>query len=413
MLKSLSLFMLLLFAASVHAKTFTKIGEVAKASFRPQSSPIDFEYDVLYYVPEKLRGQTNLNALVFLHGGGQSTSTRSSSWRIVEMYSDDMIKIADELGIVLVMPSGSGINWGSHLLNYLRDLNATIRAELPVNPDKIGLSGHSMGAMGITRSSQWLTDEYAFFMPVAGGMDPKYAIEKYLATNFNTNYHHLQGLNDHFQVFVERCRNQEAEMAKLEKKYNRDSGLVMEYYNGSHNYPMPLFQTRLDEAFASAKRDLFQKELYGVFYYQDEVVTDQWSNGNPYYKAPRDSYFWVKVDKFSNEAEKKERPGFFKRLGMKVGIVKEEEAAAVASSPVITMKAKIDSAKNEVQVTMDAGSDSIKVLLSEKTLDLTSPVRIVVNGVEKYNEVPKANFEPANIGENSGYDFQSEVKINL
>ncbi len=244
------------------------------------------------------------------------------------MYSEDMIKIADELGIVLVMPSGSGINWGSHLLNYLRDLNATIRAELPVDPDKIGLSGHSMGAMGITRSSQWLTDEYAFFMPVAGGMDPKYADRKYLATNFNTNYHHLQGLNDHFQVFVERCRNQEAKMAELEKKYHRDSGLVMEYYNGSHNYPMPLLQTRLEEAFANTKRDLYQKELYGVFYYQDEVVTDQWSNGNPYYKGPRDSYFWVKVEKFAN----------------------------AVSSKVVEMRAKIDSAKNKVIIKMTKGA---------------------------------------------------------
>ncbi len=34
MLKSLSLLMLLLFAASVQAKTFTKIGKVAKASFQ-------------------------------------------------------------------------------------------------------------------------------------------------------------------------------------------------------------------------------------------------------------------------------------------------------------------------------------------------------------------------------------------
>lgn len=37
-----------------------------------------------------------------------------------------------------------------------------------------------MGGMGITRSYQWLTDEFAFFMPVAAGMEVSHFKEEYL-----------------------------------------------------------------------------------------------------------------------------------------------------------------------------------------------------------------------------------------
>ena len=180
---------LLLIISTVACNKITfEYGKVTQIEFQPENSPLEFKYDLLYYVPNKLKGKKNLKTLIFLHGGGNSTRTRSGSLNVTNLYMNDLKTIADELGIIVVTPSGSGLNWSAHLLNMLRQLNLEIRKNPEVDPNGIALSGHSMGGMGITRSAQWLADEYAFFMPTAAGMDPKYAVTKYLKTYFNFKY---------------------------------------------------------------------------------------------------------------------------------------------------------------------------------------------------------------------------------
>lgn len=355
-MKVVSLFFLCLFSISTFAVSkFTKYGEISSIKYRPVNSPLKFDYDVLYYIPAKLKGKKDLSALVFLHGGGASTSTRSSSFNIAKMYMEDLKSVADNLGVVLIGPSGSGQNWGSHLLAYLRDLNYTLRTELPINPNKIALSGHSMGGMGITRSAQWLTDEYSFFMPVAAGMDEKGMTDEYLMPLFNTTYYHMQGLNDHFQVFVERCKIQKDKMLDLERTVGQKSGFKLEFYNGSHNYPKSLYEMRLKELFYSTSRNLYQKSLTGVFYNRNEILEDQWSNGNKYYLAPRDSYFWLKAKEFSIDKK------------------------------VIVVKANITN--NIIDIKLDNGIKTLTVKLSSKVLDLNKTVTIKVNGKVKISKL--------------------------
>ncbi len=54
---------ILLFCFSIYAKTFTKYGSLEKVQYRPVNSPIEFKYDVFYYVPSKLKGKKNLKTL--------------------------------------------------------------------------------------------------------------------------------------------------------------------------------------------------------------------------------------------------------------------------------------------------------------------------------------------------------------
>jgi len=363
-------------------KIFNKYGALTKIKYQPATSPLNFQYDLVYYIPQKLKGKKDLKTLVFLHGGGASTSNRSGSLNVINMYAADLKSMADSLGFVLVMPSGSGLNWGAHMFSYLRDLNQSLRNDLYLDPNGIGLTGHSMGGMGITRAGHWLTDDYAFFMPVAAGMDEKHQVEKNLLPYFNMKYYHLQGLQDHFSVFISRCKKQEREITALEKKLGKKSGFVMDFYNGSHNYPKAKYQNILGNLFAENSRDLYQTELAGMFYFRKEVYTDAWSNGNDFYQGPRDRYFWLKATEFS------------------------------AERTVVEVKAKIEA--NTIKIDVGLGVKTLRVYLSSKNLDLNKEVEVIANGAVKFKGIaPTGQDMTAELKRDAGFIFEGFVDITL
>jgi hypothetical protein len=73
------------------------------------NSPLNFEYDVCYYIPATLKNAKDLKVLSFLHDRGKSTLLRRGSNQSIKDYAFDL--------------------------------------------NKMGLSVHSMGAMAITRSA--------------------------------------------------------------------------------------------------------------------------------------------------------------------------------------------------------------------------------------------------------------------
>lgn len=330
---------------------FIKSGKLSSFKYKPMNSPLSFEYDVFYYIPRALRNAKDLKVLTFLHGGGQSTLSRRGSNQTIRDYASDLIQMAIDQRFVLVLPSGSGLNWGSHTLNYLRQLNITIKKELPVNVKKMGLSGHSMGAMAISRSAHWLTDQYSFFLSIAAGTPDSYTKDEYLSTYFNTHYVHQQGTRDHLRDFLPLSLEVRRKVEILEKKYNKKSGYFLNVYNGSHNYKINLFKRALNRLFLKDK-NMFQKELKGVFYNRDEVLEDKWSNNIEFYQSPRDSYFWLKVKEFNSE------------------------------KVVIPVTANI--ANNNINIKIKNGVKTLRVFLSSQMLNLNNNLKIRVNGKVKY-----------------------------
>jgi hypothetical protein len=343
---------------SAFAGVFTKTGVVDQFQWSPDYYSTGFKYDVFYYIPNKLKKTDNANSLIFLHGGGQSTMSRAGSARVAKMYIDDLKAIAEQMGFIIVSPSGSGLNWGGHMRGMLPGLAKLMRTKLNVNSLKMGLAGHSMGGMGITRSAHWLADKFAFFMPMAAGMDPKHAQERYLATYFNTTYYHLQGLNDHFRVFIERCENQTKEVEKLEMLYGKKSGFKVEYYNGSHNYKKSLVKKRLTEMFANKTRDLYQKELHGVFYWTDRVIE---YNNIKFDTKSNPEYFWLKVKKFESITD----------------------SVAYATN----FTAKIENNEIRINFVDKPRIEELRVFLSSKMINFSKPVRIYVNDTLKFDGV--------------------------
>lgn len=274
-----------------HAAYFKTVGGVDSFQWAPARYKSDFKYDVMYYIPERLKDEDNVKTLIFMHGGGSSTMTREGSLNTVKIYMPDMIRLANETNTVVVVPSASGLNWGGHTVGMIRDLNQLIRKEIKVNHNNMGLSGHSMGGMGIGRSYQWLADEFSYFLPTAAGIDPRNQAEVNISKFFNTRYVHLQGLKDHFQDFVKWGQELQKAVTGLEEKYGVKSKLEVIYYDGPHNYDFNLLKMTL-LSLQAQPRNLYQNVLYGSLLYNDNFYTE---NNIKFHQGSNSRYFWVEM----------------------------------------------------------------------------------------------------------------------
>lgn len=364
MKKSKSLFALSLLLVSVlsqagiirtNAVTFTKVGSIQNVHWAPARYTNGWKYDVLYFIPKSLKDASAAKALIYMHGGGGSTVTRSGSLSVAQGYMSDAKQLAEDTNSVVVVPSASGLNWGAHTY-MLRELAQTIKAELDIDPDNIGLTGHSMGGMGITRAYTGLVDEFAYIMPMSAGMDLIHQTEDHLLKAFNVPYVHLQGKNDHFTVFIERCNEQLKRMTALEAKIGTKSKFELIYYNGSHNPDYALTLSTLKRLQASP-RNLYQPTLYGVLLTRDEMFTE---NGVSYHLGSLNRYFWVSL----LEADKTRAEG----LGFVAKISGNEINLSLSTKPEMIKK--------------------LRILLSKKMLDLSRPVTIKVNGEIKAIHTP-------------------------
>jgi hypothetical protein len=376
-----------LLSLSVFAGEFDRIGMVDQFRWAPPQYTTGFEYDVFYYIPQGMQKE-DARSMVFMHGGGSSTMTREGSARVAKMYINDLKTIADQMKFIIVAPSGSGLNWGGHTRVMIRELATFMRTKLKVSAKKMVLAGHSMGGMGITRNAHWLIDQFAAFLPMAAGMDPKHATDGNLQTYFNTYYHHLQGLGDHFQVFVERCRNQLARIEELEQRFNAESGFVMEFYEGSHNYKKPLIVKTLKTIWKNHQRNLLRPVLRGHFYHRNTVNE---YNNIKYNLTSTKSYLWLEAQEFKPLPKDK-----------------------VAKRDIFT--ASVIDNKIDVQFTEEHGVKTLRVFLSNKMVNFSEPLEVWVDGELKYRDFIGKKLDMQFIKALKGdrdFNFESYVDISL
>ena len=342
---------------------FYKYGVVEKIQHSVPLASGPFNYDVFYYIPKHLQGKEDLKTLIFLHGGGISTKTKSGSENMLKQYLNDLESTADKLNYAFILPSSTGLNWGGELKYLLNSLVQTIKNDLPVDPNRIGLAGHSMGAMGITRVAHYVADQFAFFLPIAGGIDPSYLTESAQQSYFNFRYHHMQGISDHFKDFVPKCEAQQEFIQNLEQKYGQRSGFSIDFYDGDHMYGKDHLEKTIDNLFNSSYRNLYQKELRGTI-------------------SSSKRYFWLEVNCIGQDTKK------------------------------ANVHAKIEG--NDIIIDLDNRVDSLRVYLSSKTVNIEGPVRIIVNGETLFHEIPNLNREmSSSLKRDPGFIFDSYVDILL
>jgi hypothetical protein len=270
----------------------------------------------------------------------------------------------------------------------MKSLVALIRQELEVDPDLIGLSGHSMGGMGITRSYGQLADEFAFFMPLAAGMDltygPKEVSEPQVNKVFNVPYIHIQGVRDDFRIFVDRCMEQERRTRELERRYGLRSKLRMVFTDSGHNYDFQTFKTYLSHAF-SKRRNLYQKHLFGSIHTGSSFRVTE--NKIRYALRPVSRYFWIQADSPKRSLRES-----------------------------IHFQARIQDNRIEIDLDHRPGNTrDLRVFLHSKMVDLQKPVLVYIDGVRVGLRDPKrARASLHSLSrDDPGFLFEDEMVVRI
>ena len=114
--------------------------------------------------------QAKYPLILFLHGSGQ----RGTNLEVVKDNGPPKI-LKNEPGwvfkdqFIIVSPQCQVGTWNPLLL---RDLLDEVMAQYPVDPDRVYLTGLSMGGFGTWDFAQWFPERFAAIVPICGGGDP-------------------------------------------------------------------------------------------------------------------------------------------------------------------------------------------------------------------------------------------------
>lgn len=130
-----------------------------------------FSTDYLLYLPDNYGADTTKHPLViFLHGSGE----RGSDVNLVTVHGIPMkIKNGESMPFIALSPQcPAGYSWDIMILNNLLD---SVMANYRVDPDRVYLSGISMGGYASWAWAIQNPERFAAMIPVCGGGNPQLA----------------------------------------------------------------------------------------------------------------------------------------------------------------------------------------------------------------------------------------------
>lgn len=164
-----------------------KAGYHAEEHFTDRALRKRWPDDLLYFtVPESYRPDRPTGLIIFLHGGGNTTSRRAP--RLVmnfpakgeEGKNNLLGDVFAATGMIAVGPSApwnesTSVRWCTRECDdYLADVIAECSSRFNIDPDRVFLIGHSMGGFGAYHHAQRQPDRFAAVVVNAGSWSRGY-----------------------------------------------------------------------------------------------------------------------------------------------------------------------------------------------------------------------------------------------
>jgi len=106
--------------------------------------------------------------ILFLHGAGE----RGDDLKLVEIHGPPkIVKTRKDFPFIVIAPQCPRGTWWS--IPALNDLFAEAAAKYPIDPDRVYLSGLSMGGFGSWALAMEYPERFAAVVPICGGGDPR------------------------------------------------------------------------------------------------------------------------------------------------------------------------------------------------------------------------------------------------
>lgn len=113
--------------------------------------------------PTKLNEESKSPLLIWLHGGGEWTNTNGENW---PKTSNHFKYIPKKYPFAILFPQSIGVGWDGASMEVL--INYIIE-NYPIDPERIYLSGGSMGGAGTWLVANHNPDLYTALVPCMGG----------------------------------------------------------------------------------------------------------------------------------------------------------------------------------------------------------------------------------------------------
>ena len=323
------------------------------------SEHLDHETEHFVYVPTSYDPAKPTPLLVVGHGGSAARDL-GFAVRAARSGLDPWIASAEKHGFLVVAPL-TDRGWMQIGTSLLFSAIARMQRDFHVDPDRVFLTGHSMGGHLTWRSAFWFADRWAAVSPMSGGYD--YVKSKDVWNLVNVPGYATFGAREPYQI----------------NEFNKIIGAWMK----DHAYPWTNQEKEgeheifLDEVekvaafFAAQKRDLYRKQVWARV-------------GGLQFTAAESNPAWGKEHVWNPERPIELSTMFWLRFFPPAPDMPPEKH-------VQTVHGEVKDG-NVIELTCE-NVRRIRVYLHPQMVDLAQPVTIVANGRKVF-----AGKVPANMG---------------
>ena len=311
------------------------------------SEHLDHATEHFVYVPKPYDPTKAHPLLVIGHGGSAARDLDFGAEAAKAGMVPFWLEAAERHGFLVVAPL-SDRGWMQIGTSMLFSAIARMQRDFHVDPDRVFLTGHSMGGHLTWRSSFWFGDRWAAVSPMSGGYD-------YVKSGDVFNLVNVRG----FATFSETEPYQIREFNETMATWMKERAYPWTFTMGPGRHAIsPKQVERISSAFVDCRRDLYRKKVWaraGGLRFESAEANPQWGRTHTWTEGrPLDmsTAYWLR---FCDVAE---------------GTPPEKHLQSVFGE--VKAGNRIELATTNVR--------RIRVLLHPRMVDFEKPVTIVANG---------------------------------
>lgn len=320
---------------------------------------VDYTTSFLLFVPDTYRVDRPAPLLLVGHGGNSAMSERYATQAALSG-TVPWLQVVKEHGIILAAPL-SERGWGPIGNSILLSLVSWTQRRIHIDPDRVYVTGHSMGGHLSWRSGIQLGDRWGAVAPMSGGYD--YVENHAVFPLVNVPGYATFGATEPYGI-----RDHNRKIAAWMAEHRYDWKLV-EKPGGHEIYPDEL--PKVARFLLDHPRDLYRRRVYAVG--GSKVVFDAtWKNDkwpehtwNPQRPIPRSTFHWIRLSPQPEDTPKDRSPQrvWAENLG-----------------------------SNRIRIA-SRFARRLRVYLHPRMVDLSRPVEIVANGETVLRETVEPSLE--------------------
>ena len=342
---------------------------------------VDYSSDFFLFVPEDINLEKPVALIVVGHGGNSSMSKRRAAGTAksyIQIYSQG---ITQDFNAVAIAPS-SERGWGQIGNSLILSSISKVQRILPIDPDRIYMTGQSMGGHLSYRSALTLPDRWGAVSPHSGGYD--FVEKKSIENLFNVPGYSIWGKREPFGINKDNRTNQ---------KWAKENDLNWKFIekNGGHI----IYQDELPKVakfFKSNPRNLYPDRVYfragGHMKFVNTWQIKTWPKHKVYHETKPLRWnlrHWLEVQP---------RPDLKEPIIVRAQITKE----------------------NRFEITT-VNVQKFSLLLHPKMADFEKPIIVVANGKQLFQEKidtdPRLMFELAREFDDRGRIYWAKINLQI